>query len=98
MSLYETILSKFFLWRKTEHMILQRAHTYLNNERIGIDNITHIAGCRVITFHKESELPSDKRYMYYAPHKHHLFTRNPEGKLSLTTVYTGRMLRQGRPQ
>ena len=50
-----------------------------------------VAGCRVITFHKNTD--DDRQYMYYAPHKHFLITKNPEGKLAKTIVYTGKLLR-----
>lgn len=96
MNLYDDIKSKFHLWHKTQDMIIQRKHSYLNKDRIEINCITNVAGCRMISFHLQDD-PSEKELFYYAPRKHHLITKNPEGKLAKTIVYTGKLLKPGIP-
>ena len=96
MNLYDDIKSKFHLWHKTQDMIIQRKHSYLNKDRIKINGITSVAGRRVISFHLQDD-PSEKELLYYAPRKHHLITKNPEGKLAKTIVYTGKLLKPGIP-
>lgn len=87
--LYKEIINMPRLWRKSPDMIISRHHDYLNDKEIQIVGHIHIAGLHTIHFRSAD----GKDLHFFAKHKHFAITRNPEGKLVKTTVYTGSILK-----
>ena len=89
-TLYQTIVKRPKLWLKSNDMIIIRKHSYINDKEIRIIGHHFVAGLH--TIHFENEI--GKNIHFYAKRKHIMFTRNPEGKLVPTTIYTGIVLQK----
>lgn len=92
--LYNKIIKTPRLWRRSDDMIISRNHDYLNDTEINIVQHVHIAGLHTIHFKNDE----DKEIHFFAKRKHYMLTRNPEGKLVKTIVYTGSILRKNYPK